>query len=94
MRRRVSEWGMNLLAILIALGLEQWHAFRWRAAAERAFVVYARGLERKLNGGTAAQGAVAAALALIPPVALASLVWWVADSVHPLLGVVWNAAVL
>ena len=44
--------------------------------------------------GTAAQGAVATAFALIPPVVLASLVWWAADSVHPLLGVVWNAAVL
>jgi len=85
---------MNLLAILIALGLEQWHAFRWRAAAERVFVAYARGLERKLNGGTAAQGAVATAFALIPPVVFATLVWWGADSVHPLLGVVWNAAVL
>ena len=85
---------MNLLAILIALGLEQWHAFRWRAATERAFVVYARGLERKLNGGSAVQGVAATALALVPPVALGTLVWWAADSVHPLLGVVWNAAVL
>ena len=85
---------MNLLAILAALGLEQWHAFRWRAAAERAFVAYARRLERKLNGGTIGQGIVAATLALLPPVALAVLVWWAADSAHPLLGLAWNAAVL
>src|SRR2546429_9678012 len=51
---------MNLLAILAALGLEQWHAFRWRAGAERAFVGYVRRLERKLNGGTAGAGGRAA----------------------------------
>jgi adenosylcobinamide-phosphate synthase len=85
---------MNLLAILAALGLEQWHAFRWRANAERLFVAYIRRLERKLNGGTAGQGAVATALALIPPVAIAALAWWLLDSVHPVLGLLWNTAVL
>lgn len=85
---------MSLLAILIALGLEQWHAFRWRAAAERLFVAYARSLERKLNGGAAQQGVIAAALALIPPVAIAALVAFAAESVHPLLALVWNVAVL
>jgi adenosylcobinamide-phosphate synthase len=85
---------MNLLAILVALGLEQWHAFHWRAAVERRFVEYARWLESTLNGGTANQGAVAAGLALLPPVLLSLAVWWVADSVHPLIGLVWNVAVL
>ena len=85
---------MNLLAILAALGLEQWRAFQWRATVERAFVGYARYLERKLNGGTAGQGAVATALALLPPVLVAALVWWLADRVHPLLGLVFNALVL
>jgi adenosylcobinamide-phosphate synthase len=85
---------MTLLAILAALGLEQWRAFGWRAAAERAFVSYARRLERQLNGGTAGQGAVAAALALLPPAVLAAGIWWFADAVHPLLGLVWNTLVL
>src|SRR5438874_5121725 len=85
---------MNLLAILAALGLEQWHAFRWRAGAERTFVMYIRQLERKLNGGTAGQGAVAAALAIVPTVAVATLIWRLAEEIHPLLGLVWNAAIL
>ena len=85
---------MNLLAILAALGLEQWRAFQWRAAVERRFVDYARWLERTLNGGTANQGAVATGLALVPPVLLSLVVWWMADRVHPLLGVVWNAVLL
>ena len=46
---------MNFIAVLAALGLEQWRAFHWRAALERAFVAYARWLEEKLNGGTASR---------------------------------------
>ena len=60
--------GMNIIAILAALGLEQWRAFHWRAALERLFVRYARTLERKLNGGTAQQGMVATLATLAPPV--------------------------
>jgi len=85
---------MNLLAILAALGLEQWHAFRWRAGAERAFAGYIRRLEAKLNGGTVGQGVVATALAILPPVAGATLVWWMADAIHPVLGLLWNTVVL
>ncbi len=85
---------MTLLAVLAALGLEQWHAFEWRAKAEHAFVAYARRLEQQLNGGTAGQGAVAAALALLPPVLGAAAVWWLAHILHPVLGLAWNALVL
>ncbi len=85
---------MTLLAILAALGLEQWRAFEWRATAERMFVGYARWLERQLNGGTTGQGAVATALAVLPPVLVSTVVWWLADAVHPALGLVWNVLVL
>ena len=37
---------MNLIAVLAALGLEQWRAFRWRAIVERAFY---RSFERPGN---------------------------------------------
>jgi adenosylcobinamide-phosphate synthase len=85
---------MNFLAILAAIGLEQWRAFAWRGALERRFVDYARALERKLNGGTAQQGAIAAVLAVLPPVLIAGVVYWIADEVHPLLGLLWNVIVL
>jgi hypothetical protein len=62
---------LTLLAILAALALEQWHAPGWRVAIERAFVRHAHRLERLFNGGTATQGAVAAAIAIVPPVAVA-----------------------
>jgi adenosylcobinamide-phosphate synthase len=49
-------------------------------------VSYARALEQRLNGGSAAQGAVATVLALVPPVALTLLLWWLLNRVHPALG--------
>jgi adenosylcobinamide-phosphate synthase len=85
---------MNFLAILAALGLEQWRAFRFRAGVERAFVRYTRWLESKLNGGTREQGLIAAAAALAPPVLIAACVFWLADAVHPALGFAWNVVVL
>ncbi len=85
---------MNLIAILAALGLEQWRAFRWRASVERAFVQYARAVERRLNGGTAQQGMVATVIALAPPVVLAAAVFFALTALHPLLGLAWNVAAL
>ena len=85
---------MNILAIVAALGLEQWRAFQWRGAVQRAFVRYAHALERRFNAGTARQGAIAAALALVPPVAIGAGVYFALDSVHPLLGLVWDVAIL
>ncbi len=85
---------MTFIAILAALGLEQWRAFRWRAGLEKAFVHWARRLERWLNGGTLQQGAIATVAAVLPSVALAALAWWVLDMLNSLLGMLWNVAVL
>jgi adenosylcobinamide-phosphate synthase len=85
---------MNIIAILAALGLEQWRAFQWRAALEQLFVRYARTLERKLNGGSAQQGMVATLAAVAPPVLLAGGVYFALNVVNPLLGLVWNVAAL
>jgi adenosylcobinamide-phosphate synthase len=85
---------MNLLAIVVALAIEQWRSFEWRASVERAFVAYAREIERRLNGGTLGQGVVATILAIVPPVALTELVWWLLDDLHPFAGLVVNVVVL
>lgn len=85
---------MNLLAIVIALALEQWRSFAWRASVERAFVGYARAIERRLNGGTLGQGVVATVLAIAPPVVVAALVWWSLDRLNPSLGLVFDVLVL
>ncbi len=85
---------MNLIAIVLALALEQWRAFRWRSDFVQLFRRYARTLERRFNAGTVQQGAIAAALALAPAVLLAALVYWGLDQINPLLGLVWNVAIL
>jgi len=85
---------MNLLAIVIALALEQWRSYEWRVRAERAFVAWARGIERRLNGGTPGQAVVATLLAVAPPVIVTALVFGFLDALHPLLGLVVNVAVL
>jgi adenosylcobinamide-phosphate synthase len=89
--RRIA---MTLLAIVIALALEQWRSFAWRASVERAFVSYARALERRLNGGTLGQGAVATVLAIAPPVAVAGAIFFLLDRIHPFLGLVFDVLVL
>jgi adenosylcobinamide-phosphate synthase len=85
---------LNFVAILSALALEQWRTFRWRGSLQRAFVRYARLLERRFNAGTAQQGAIAAALALLPPVAIAAGVYWALEAVHPFLALVWDVLIL
>ena len=85
---------MNFIAVLAALGLEQWRAFRWRAALERAFIGYARWLEEQLNGGTARQGVFATVAALLPPVAIAAAIHTALTMVQPLLALLWDVAVL
>lgn len=85
---------MSLLAILVALGLEQWRAFDWRVNVERGFVRYARVLERKLNGGTRQHGVIAVIVAIAPPALLAAAAFYLADAIHPALGLLVNVAVL
>jgi len=85
---------MNFLAVIAALGLEQWRAFRWRGGAQSGFVRYAHFLEQRFNGGRAQQGVVAAALALLPPVVIAAIVYLALDRVNPLLGLAFNVVVL
>jgi cobalamin biosynthesis protein CobD/CbiB len=85
---------MNFVAILAALGLEQWRPCPWRAALERAFCGYADALEHRFNGGTVGQGVAAVLLALVPWVLLSALAWAAAVRIHPALGFAINVAVL
>src|SRR6476620_8566447 len=85
---------MTLLAIVVALALEQWRAFEWRARVDRAYVAYVRGIEQRLHGGKLGQGVVATAIAIVPPVLVAWLAWWIANRIHPAAGLAVDIAVL
>ena len=85
---------MNFIAVIVALGLEQWRTFKWRGGIQQGFIRYARALERRFNASTAQQGTIAAALALLPPVLIVAGIYWALDWVHPLLGLLWNIAIV
>ena len=85
---------MNVIAIVIALGVEQWRTFRWRGALQQAFLRYARWLAHRFHGGSAQQGAIAPALAIAPPVLVAGAGFWSLDELTPLLGLAWHVLVL
>ena len=85
---------MNLIAVVLALALEQWRAFRWRAGFVQLFRRYARTLERRFNAGAAQQGVIAGTLALAPPVVIAAVGYWGLDELNALLGLAWNVAIL
>ncbi|TMG88690.1 MAG: CobD/CbiB family protein, partial [Betaproteobacteria bacterium] len=61
---------------------------------QRFFGRYSRFLERRFNAGTEQQGALTALLAMGPPVAIAAAGYWALDALHPVLGLVWNVAIL
>ena len=85
---------MSILAVLAALGLEQWRAFAWRTNVERAFVRYARWIERRMNGGTAQHGWLAMFVAIAPPVLAVELAFLLAWAVHPVAALVLNVVIL
>ncbi|HEX7329512.1 MAG TPA: CobD/CbiB family protein [Casimicrobiaceae bacterium] len=85
---------MKLIAILAALGLEQWRAFDWRASAERLFRSYAHAIELHINGGTRGQGVLALIAAVAPPAIVVAVAAWLLASIHPLLALVFDIAVL
>jgi adenosylcobinamide-phosphate synthase len=85
---------MSLLAVLVALGLEQWRAFSWRTGVESQFVHYARWIERRWNGGTAQHGWLALIAVILPPVLLVEFAFLTSWLVHPLLGLACNVIVL
>jgi adenosylcobinamide-phosphate synthase len=85
---------MKLLAIVIALALEQWRTFRWRSDLQQGFIRFARALEQRFNAGSAQHGAIAATLALLPPVAIAAGGYLALGALHPMLALLWNIGVL
>jgi len=85
---------VNFLAVIAALAFEQLRGVHWRGALLQFFRRYARALEHRLNAGTPQQGAIAAALALVPPVLVAAGVYLVLLQLSALVATLWSALVL
>lgn len=85
---------MSLISLILALALEQWRPLVDRRRVFAPVVGYAGVLERQFNAGEAQHGMVAWLLAVVPLVLLTWFVYTLCVHVNPLLGVVFNVAVL
>ena len=85
---------MSVLAIIAALVIEQWRPLGERKAVQGTLAAWAAWLEQSFNGGERRHGMVAWLVAVLPPVLLAYALHAVLYSVHPLLALAFNVAVL
>ena len=85
---------MSVLAIIAALVIEQWRPLGERKAVQGTLAAWAAWLEQSFNGGERRHGMVAWLVAVLPLVLLAYALHAVLYSVHPLLALVFNVAVL
>lgn len=85
---------MSVLAIVAALLLEQWRALDNRRHLQQALGAWAGWLEQAFNGGERGHGAVAWLAAVLPPVLASILVDRLLASLHFLLALAFQVAVL
>src|SRR6266852_6803951 len=85
---------MSVLAIIAALVVEQWRPLGDRKGVAAALAGWAAWLEQSFNGGERRHGMVAWLVAVLPPVLLAYALHAVLYSVHALLALAFNIAVL
>ena len=85
---------MSVLAIIAALVIEQWRPLGDRKAVQGTLAAWASWLEQSFNGGERRHGMVAWLVAVLPPVLLAFALHALLYSVHPLLALAFNVAVL
>ncbi len=85
---------MSLFALVAALLLERFHALENRARVNRLFIRYANLLERHFNAGERRQGAIAWGLGVGLPVLAALTLSGLCYALSPVLGLLFNVAVL
>lgn len=85
---------MTLLSLIVALALEQLRPLGNRNRVWHLFIRYANHLERTLNAGSNRHGVMAWLVAILPPVLIAWLVYWLLYKINPLFAFVWNVLVL
>ncbi len=85
---------MTLLALIVALLLEQWHPLANRRFLFALVARYATTLERQFNAGETQHGMIAWLLAVLPPVLAVWLVYALSRHTSPLLALVFNVVVL
>lgn len=85
---------MAFLSVLAAVALEHLRPLRQPLSYYQYYSRFTRWLERRFNAGEFSHGAIAWALAVLPVVAGAWLVFALLDEISPVLGWIWNVVVL
>src|SRR5690348_914559 len=85
---------MSVLAIIAALVIEQWRPLGERKSLQGTLAAWATWLEQSFNSGERKHGVTAWLVAVLPPALLALAIYLLLYSVHPLLALVFNIAVL
>ncbi|HSQ05880.1 MAG TPA: CobD/CbiB family protein [Burkholderiales bacterium] len=85
---------MKFLSLIIALLIEQVYPLRQGNAVYGMFRRYTGTLESQLNAGQYRHGVLAWMLAVVPPAALALLLFYALHRLNPLLALAWSVAVL
>lgn len=85
---------MAFLSVLAAVALEHLRPLRQPLSYYQHYSRFTRWLERRFNAGEFSHGAIAWALAVLPVVAGAWLVFALLVEVSPVLGWIWNVVVL
>jgi len=85
---------MAFFSVLAAVALEHLRPLRQPLSYYQHYSRFTRWLERRFNAGEYSHGAIAWALAVLPVLAGAWLVFSLLDNVSPVLGWIWNVAVL
>jgi adenosylcobinamide-phosphate synthase len=85
---------MSVLAIVVALLLEQWRPLESRRGVQHLLGAWAGWLEQAFNGGERLHGTIAWLVAVVPPVLLSILVHQLLLSLHVLLALAFQVAVL
>jgi len=85
---------MSVLAIIVALLLEQWRPVGERKGLRAAFARAANGLERSFDAGSSSQGAIAWLLAVGPAFVVAIVLHALLSGWSPLLGFAFDVGVL
>ena len=85
---------MSVIAIIAALVIEQWRPLGERRSLQGTLAAWATWLEQSFNGGERKHGITAWLVAVLPPALLALAIHLLLYTVHPVLALVFNIAVL
>jgi len=85
---------MAFFSVLAAVALEHLRPLRQPLSYYQHYTRFTQWLERRFNAGEYSHGAIAWALAVLPAIAGVGLVFALLDGISPVLGWIWNVAVL